>query len=318
MTLEKLNCLIIDEMYPNIGELLIDAGVTPDYQPDINRESVIKKIGAYEGLVVRSKTIVDRELLLAASKLQFIARAGAGLDQIDEDECASRGIQIFNAPEANCSAVGEHAVGMLLTLFNKINIGDRQIRQGIWEREDNRGFEIQGKTIGIIGFGNMGQAFAERLSGFECQILAYDKHRVGFGSILVNEVSLDEVFEKTDILSLHTPLTPETYGMINLAFIEKFSNDITLINTSRGKIVVLRDLIEALNIGKVKSAALDVLENENIDQLSKDEQVYFNDLIKRENVLLSPHVAGWTFESYEKINVILAAKIKKYINSLTN
>lgn len=305
-------------MYPDIGELLIEAGVMPDYQPDITRESIIKKIAAYEGLVVRSKTTVDNELLQAASKLKFIARAGAGLDLIDEGECALRGVQIFNAPEANRDAVGEQAVGMLLTLFNKINIGDRQIREGIWEREGNRGMEIIGKTVGIIGFGNMGQAFAQRLNGFKCEILAYDKYKTGFGSNLVKEVSLDELFEKADILSLHTPLTDETYGMVNLTFLNRFSKDITLVNTARGKVVVLHDLIDALNNGKVKSAALDVLENENIDRLTERELVDFNDLVKRENVLFTPHVAGWSFESYEKINKILAAKIKKYIESLAN
>lgn len=304
-------------MYPNIEELLINAGVAPDYQPQLSREGLIKKIGNYEGLLVRSKTQIDLEVLKEASKLQFIARAGAGIDIIDEDECASRNVVIFNAAEANRDAVGEHAIGMLLTLINRINIGDQQVREGTWEREGNRGIEIQGKTVGIVGYGNMGQAFAQRLSGFDCKILAYDKYRTGFGSKLTQEVSLTELFEKTDILSLHTPLTSVTQGMINIDFLNRFSKQIILVNTARGKVLILSDLITALDSGKVKAAALDVLENERIDQLNEAEQSAFNNLIKRENVLFSPHVAGWSFESYEKINIVLASKIKAYVNSLT-
>ncbi|MEQ9426301.1 MAG: NAD(P)-dependent oxidoreductase [Cyclobacteriaceae bacterium] len=311
-----MNCLIIDEMYPGIDILLKEIGITPDYLPDITRSEIIDIIAQYEGLIVRSKIQVDVELLQKAAKLKFIARAGAGIDNIDEVECKKRGITILNAPEANRDAVGEQTIGMLLTLFNRINLADQQVRRGIWEREGNRGYEIQGKTVGIIGFGNMGKAFAKRLQGFDCTITAYDKYRTGFGDELVKEVTLSELFERTDILSLHVPLTHETNRMIDLQFLEKFNKNIVLLNAARGKVVVLNDLIKALDSGKVTAAALDVLENEKIDKLNEAEQQDFSNLIKRDNVLFTPHIAGWSFESYEKINHVLVKKIAHFVGEL--
>jgi len=308
-----LKCLIIDEMFPNISELLEEAGLNPDYQPETTREDLISKIGSYEGLIVRSKTKIDQEVLQNANNLKFIARAGAGIDNIDEEACKKRNIVIFNAPEANRDAVGEHAVGMLLSIYSKINIADQEVRQAIWDREGNRGMEVQGKTVGIIGYGNMGSAFAKRLQGFGCRLIAYDKYKTGYEDGIVEEIDLDTLFEESDILSLHVPLTPDTKGMIDLQFLLKFRKKITLINTARGKVVVLRDLITALNTGKVNAAALDVLENEKIDRLSPEEQIDFNELSSKTNVLLTPHIAGWSYESYEKINEILVAKIADWI-----
>ncbi len=309
----KQKCFIIDEMFPNITQLLQEIGIDPVYKPDITREQIIAEIYDYEGLIVRSKTPIDSGLLEYAKKLHFIARAGAGIDNIDEAYCKERGITVFNAPEANCNAVGEHAVGMLLSLFNKINSGDREVRNGIWDREGNRGTEIQGRTVGIIGFGNMGSAFARRLRGFDCRVIAYDKYKTGFGDEFVQEVNATALYQQTDILSLHIPLTEETSRMVNINFLRKFRKGITLINTARGKIVVLRDLLTALGEGKVLNAALDVLENEKIKKLNPEEQSDFDQLIQKPNVLLTPHVGGWSFESYEKINGILVEKINEFL-----
>ncbi len=306
-------CLIIDEMHPNITKLLQEIGVDPVYKPDISRKEIIAEINVYQGLIVRSKTRIDQELLQNSNNLKFIARAGAGIDNIDRSTCEKKCIAIFNAPEANRDAVGEHAIGMLLSLFNKINSGDREVRKGIWDREGNRGMEIQGKTVGIIGYGNMGSAFAMRLKGFDCKIMAYDKYKTGYGDELVEEVDLITLSDQTDILSLHIPLTADTNRMIDLEFLRKFRKNITLINTARGKIVVLKDLLIALTEGKVIAAALDVLENENIKNFNPEDQAHFDELIKNPNVLLTPHVAGWSFESYEKINRILVQKISQFL-----
>ena len=308
-----VKCLIIDEMFDNLNDLLSGIGIEPSYEPNITREELIGKIGNFQGLIVRSKTRIDREVLDPAKNLKFIARAGAGIDNIDEEVCAEKNITIFNAPEANRDTVGEQALGMLLSLYHNLNKGDLEVRKGIWEREGNRGIEIYGKTVGIIGFGNMGQAFARRLQGFNCKIIAYDKYKSVFGTSLVSEVDLETLFEESDILSLHVPLTSDTNRMVDGKFLNRFKKSITLINTARGKVVVLRDLIEAIHSGKVKAAALDVLENEKIDQLNEAERRDFSELIKLPNVLLTPHVAGWSFESYEKINDILVEKIGKFI-----
>lgn len=309
----KLKCFVIDEMYPNITDLLEEIGIDPVYKPHITREEIIAEIGSYEGLIVRSKTPIDSELLQHATNLKFIARAGAGVDNIDQGYCSEKGIKLFNAPEANRDAVGEHAVGMLLSLYNNINLGDQEVRKVIWDREGNRGTEVQGKTVGIIGFGNMGSAFARRLRGFDCKIIAYDKYESGYGNEFVEEVDAKTLYAQTDILSLHIPLTQETNRLVNINFLRKFKKNITLINTARGKIVVLRDLLKALDDGKVLNAALDVLENEKIKKLNPEEQRDFDDLIQKPNVLLTPHIGGWSFESYEKINGILVEKIGEFL-----
>lgn len=311
--MSKVKCLIIDEMFPNLVELLNEISVDADYQPDFTRSELIAGIKGYEGLIVRSKTKINREVLDQADSLKFIARAGAGIDNIDEDECARKGIIVLNAPEANRDAVGEHALGMLLSICHNIRQGDQQVRKGIWDREGNRGWEIYGKTIGIIGYGNMGSAFARRLAGFSCNIIAYDKYKTGFGTDQVKEVDLQTIFEESDVLSLHVPLREDTNRMVDFEFLNQFHRPIILINSARGKVVVLRDLLKAMNSSKVRAAALDVLENEKLDTLSDDETADFNDLISRDNVLLTPHVGGWSFESYEKINRILVRKIGDWL-----
>ena len=311
-----MKCLIIDEMYPDIGQLLQSKGISYEYQPDISRDEIISVIHQYDGLIVRSKTRVDKEILDPAKNLKFIARAGAGIDNIDQAICVQKNIQIFNAPEANRDAVGEHGVGMLLALFNKLNTADLEVRKGLWLREQNRGTEIQGKTVGIIGYGNMGSAFAKRLRGFDCRVIAYDKFKKNYGDDIAEEVGLETLFAETDILSLHVPLTDETNRMVDKQFLASFKKPIILINMARGKVVVLRDLIAELEGGSIKGAALDVLENEKINELTKEQQSDFDHLIKMPNVLLTPHVAGWSFESYQKINKILVDKIAAFVHQL--
>ena len=305
--------LFIDSTHPFLREGLEEIGFCCDYFPDFQRGGFKKIIGEYEGVIVRSKIKMDREMLLAACKLEFIGRVGAGMENIDVAFAEKQGIRCLNAPEGNRSAVGEHAVGMLLMLFNNLKKGDAEVRRGLWLREENRGLEIEGKTVGIIGYGNMGSAFAEKLSGFGARVLAFDKYKSGFSTRFVTEVSLEEIFEQTDILSLHVPLTNETRYMVNNDFLNKFSKKIWLINTSRGMVVKTDDMVVALKSGNVKGACLDVLEYEgfsfenlNADKLPKA----FSELIQMQNVILSPHVAGWTHESNLKLAATIVEKVK--------
>ena len=302
-------CLIIDQMHESIVPLLKEIGLEPSYQPDLKREEILNCISDFEGMLVRSKTTIDKELIDRAHKLEFIGRAGAGLDKIDVEYVESKNIEILNAPEGNRDALSEHAVGLLLSLLNKINASDQEVRQWIWDREGNRGVELSDKTVGIIGYGNMGQAFVQRLRAFDCRILVYDKYKKGFGTKKVEEVSLEKLFSKTDILSLHVPLSEETRGWINKEFFESFKKDIYLLNTARGEIVPVKDMNALLDSGKILGAALDVLEVEKFDKLTELQKIEFEKLFQRKNVVLSPHVAGWTFASYKRINEVLVSKI---------
>lgn len=302
-------CLIVDEMHESIQDLLSQIGMASVYAPNASREEILDQIGDFEGLLIRSKTTVDKELIDRARHLEFIGRAGAGLDKIDVDYVESKGIEILNAPEGNRDALAEHAVGMLLSLLNNINSADAEVRNWIWDREGNRGVELSDKTVGIIGYGYMGQAFVQRLRAFDCRVLVYDKYRKGFGTKNVEEVSLEKMFTKADILSLHVPLTEETRGWVNADFFNQFRKDIFLLNTARGEIVPTKDLLQLLDSGKILGAALDVLEKEKFDQLTVDQKTMFENLFTRKNVVLSPHVAGWTFASFKRINEVLVGKI---------
>lgn len=304
-----MHVLIIDLMHPSIIPLLEQEGYSVDYRPDINREEILATIGYYTGIVIRSKTPIDRPLLERAKKLKFVARAGAGLDNIDLDYLESNQIALYHAPEGNRDAVGEHTLGMILALFNKYSQSDTQVRKGVWDREDNRGEELAGKTVGIFGYGNMGRAFAKRLRGFDVRILAYDKYVRGFGDEYVQEATFEKIQQEADILSIHVPLTEETRYFFSIDVMEQFSKPFYLINTGRGEVISFDTLNETLSRNILKGACLDVLENERIHALSPSQQVSFSNLVKRTNVLFSPHVAGWTIESYEKINQVLVAKI---------
>ncbi|MGY6743027.1 MAG: 2-hydroxyacid dehydrogenase [Cecembia sp.] len=303
--------LIIDEMHLSIIPLLEREGFMVDYRPEIQRTEILELIPDYVGLLIRSKTPINRELLLRAKSLKFIGRAGAGLDKIDLEYLDQNNIKLFHAAEGNMDAVGEHAIGGLLALFNHINKADQEVRRGVWKREENRGEELKGKTVGIIGYGNMGSAFAKKLLGFEVNILAYDKYKSHFGNGVIKEVALEDIFAEADVLSLHVPLTEETNNLLTMDFLKCFKKPIYLINTARGEIVSFATLNQALDSGIIKGAVLDVLENEKFKTFSPEQQLEFDLLAKRENVIFSPHIAGWTFQSYERINQVLVQKIKE-------
>lgn len=308
-----MKVLIVDEMHESIVHMPEELGLEVDYFPNIAFEEVLEKVGDYEGLLIRSKFAIDQHFLSHAHKLRFIGRAGAGLDLIDLEACKSAGVSVFGANEANKVAVAEHLIGMLLSLFHKINVGSREVKSGQWNREKNRGEELFGKTVGIIGYGNNGQATAERLSAFGCKILAYDKYKYGFGNHLIEEVSLQRIFDEADVVSLHIPLTRDTLKWVNTDFFNAFRKDIYFCNIARGEIVVLADLADALKRGKVRGACLDVLENEKLKALTPGQKEIFDYLCSLENVVLTPHVAGWSNESYIKINQVLRDKIRMWM-----
>jgi D-3-phosphoglycerate dehydrogenase len=303
--------LIADEMHPSLFSMLEQAGFDFRYEPKITRSALIEQIGNYDGLLIRSKTPVDAEVLESAHRLRFIGRAGAGLDLIDLEITKRRNIQVFHAGEGNRDAVAEHTVGMLLGLLANIGKGDREVRRGVWDREGNRGYELSSLTVGIVGFGNNGRATARRLSGFGCRVLCYDKYLTNYGGAYAQEAEFEQIMEEADVLSLHVPLTAETRMMINDQFIERFEKPFYLINISRGEVVSLSALMRGLESGKVRGACLDVLENEKLSKLTPDQQAAFDYLRNSDNVLLTPHVAGWTHESYVRINEVLVSQLKE-------
>ena len=277
-----------------------------------SKSEVEEKIHLYDGIVIRSRFAIDQAFLDKATKLKFIGRVGAGLENIDCDYAESKGIALIAAPEGNRNAVGEHALGMLLSLFNKLNKADAEVRAGQWLREDNRGIELDGKTVGLIGYGNMGKAFAKKLRGFDVDVIFHDL-LTGIEDENAQQVSLQELQKRADVLSLHTPQTELTIRMINEEFINSFQKPFWLINTARGKSVVTKDLVTALQSGKVLGAGLDVLEYEKASfetLFSHELPSEFQYLIQSENVLLSPHVAGWTVESKIKLAQTIVDKVK--------
>jgi D-3-phosphoglycerate dehydrogenase len=306
-----MKVLLIDEMHLSILGLLEKEGFQVTYSPEITRAQLLEQIGNYEGLIIRSKTPMDRELLEKATRLRFIGRAGAGLDQLDLAYLKERGVQLFHAAKGNRDAVAEHAVGGILALFNHLGQADQQVRKGIWDREGNRGEELMGKTVGIFGFGNMGKAFSKRLKGFDVRVLAYDKYKKGFGSKHVQEASWDTVKKEADLLSIHVPLTKETRNFFTIEELRTFSKPFWLVNTARGEVISLETINQALDEGILKGVVLDVLENEKFQRFTPAQQEQFDRIAQRENVLFSPHVAGWTAESYVKINLVLLKQIKK-------
>lgn len=280
----------------------------------LSRHEILGIISEYEGVVIRSRIKLDKEFLDAAKGLRFIARAGSGLENIDVEYAKMLGVKCLNAPEGNRDAVAEHAMGMLLTLFNHINTADREVRNGIWKREENRGVELLGRTVGIIGYGNTGQALAKRMGGFGVLMYAYDKFKKGFGDSLVVETNMESIFQEAEILSLHVPLTEDTHHLLDDKFFEKLKNPIYLMNTSRGPVVDTEALAWAIESGKVLGACLDVLEVEkfNFEQIEKQEvPEALQYLLDSDKVIFSPHVAGWTMESNAKMAHVLAEKIQK-------
>ena len=297
-------------MHPSIVSQLESLGYNIDYQPEINRQQLERRIGKYQGLIIRSKTVIDRGLLEKTTELQFVARAGAGVDNLEEDAIRERGIHIINAPEGNRDALGEHMVGMLLSILARISEASSSVRMGHWDREGFRGTELAGKTIGIIGCGNMGNAFAQRLGGFGCNILGYDKYNAVDDTVYDKGVDINDLYVVCDIISLHVPLTPETKGFYNYSFFQQFEKSIILLNSARGEILPLRDLVQLIRGEKIKAAGLDVFEKEPFNQLSHNQKDIYKYLISSPSVLLSPHIAGWSIESYKRINDVLVGKIK--------
>lgn len=304
--------LHIDSNHPLLLQKLADAGFHNIIAYDQSREEILENAHLYEGIVIRSRFDMDRAFMEALPKLKFIARVGAGLESIDINYAEKRQIALFSAPEGNRNAVAEHALGMLLSLFNKLNKADREVRQGLWHREANRGIELDGKTVGIIGYGNMGKAFARKLRGFDVEILCYDI-KPDVGDENARQVELAELQQKADVVSLHTPWTTETDKMVNADYINSFQKPFWFINTARGKSVVTADLVAALIKGKILGAGLDVLEYEksSFENLFSEKELpeALQELMFLENVIFSPHVAGWTMESHEKLATTIADKI---------
>lgn len=319
-----MKILITDNTHPVLVEKLRQAGFEVDVDASCSYDSLLSKIDDYDGLVVRSKIVLDARFLRQCNRLRCIGRVGAGMETIDVACAESLGIRCLNSPEGNRDAVGEHALGLLLALFDKIAMADAEVRKGLWRREANRGLEVKGKKIGIIGFGNMGGAFAKRLAGFECEVLVYDilgEKASGFGMHLpyVRNVALKTLQQEADVVSLHVPLTDTTHYLANESFFEPFAKPFYLINTSRGAVVHTAQLVAEMEQGKVLGAALDVLEYENMSKDGLDWEnipADFRYLLQSPRTVLSPHVAGWTVESKYKLAAVLADKMIAVLNGV--
>jgi len=307
-----MKVVFLDTVHPILNEELTANGYNCIDASAKSMEQCVDLLKDAIGIVIRSRFSLDKNILDHCKNLKFIARSGAGMENIDIDYCNSRNITLYNAPEGNRNAVAEHALGMLLSLFNNLNKGDSEIRNGTWDREGNRGIELDGKTIGIIGYGNNGSAFIKKLSGFDVEILVYDKYKSGFSNNQIKEVPLSEIQEKATVLSFHIPQNEETIYFGNSSFFDGFLNNFYLINLSRGKIIKTADLVAAIKSTKILGACLDVLEYEKSSFESFFEQEItpdFEYLLQSEKVILSPHVGGWTKESYYKLSKVLSDKI---------
>ena len=309
-----MKTLHLDTNHPLLLNQLNDVGFQNEEDYTSSKTDIESKIHLYDGIIIRSRFSIDKTFLEKAMKLKFIGRVGAGLENIDCEFASSKNIHLIAAPEGNRNAVGEHALGMLLSLFNKLNKANSEVKNGIWQREKNRGIELDGKTVGIIGYGNMGKSFAKKLKGFDVEVICYDiKPNVGDENC--RQVSLEEFHEKATIVSLHTPQTSDTKQLINSNFINKFQHNFWFLNTARGSAVITTDLVKALKSGKILGAGLDVLEYEktSFENFFSDENIpeAFQYLIDADNVILTPHIAGWTVESHEKLAQTIVDKIKK-------
>jgi len=314
MLISDTKVLHLDNNHPLLWDQLEQAGFQNEADLTSSKAEIEAKIHNYHGIVIRSRFKIDKDFLDKASQLKFIARVGAGLESIDCDYAVSKKIDLIAAPEGNQNAVGEHTLGMLLSLLNKLNRADKSVREGNWIREGNRGYELEGKTVGLIGYGNMGKSFAKKLRGFDVTVLCYDI-RNNVGDENATQVSLKELQEKTDVLSLHIPWTLKTDKMVDETFINTFTKPFWFINTSRGNNVVTSDLVNALESGQVLGAALDVLEYEKLSFenlfIDAEKPKAFEYLLTADNVLLTPHIAGWTYESHQKLAQTIVNKIKK-------
>lgn len=301
--------LIIDDIHEIFFEKINAGNFQCDYFPHIKAQEAEKIIADYEGLIVRSKMKIDENLLHCAPNLKFIGRAGAGLDLINLTLLKEKNIQLFHAAEGNADAVGEHTIGMLLCMLNQLHQADFAVKNGVWNREAARGYELKGKTVGIIGYGNMGKSVARKLRGFGCKVLTYDKKGAEKADENALMCDLQTVQHEADIVCLHIPLDEGNRKIVNFEYINNFKKSFILLNMARGEILDHAALVEAMQSGKIKAACLDVLENEKLATFNEAEKMRFDYLVQSKKVLFSPHVAGWTFESYQKISEVLADKI---------
>ena len=309
-----MKILHIDSNHPTLISTLKNNGYINDLDISSSKEEIIKIIKDYDGLILRSRFKIDKDFIDNASNLKFIARVGSGLENIDCNYAKSKNIEVISSPEGNSNAVGEHAMGLLLSLLNNINTSSNQVKEGLWFREKNRGFEIEGKTVAIIGMGNTGKSFAKKISSFNCKVFFYDIDEK-IKSKYAKKSSLDFLYKNADIVSLHLPHTINNIDLFNKEFIQKFDKPFWLINTSRGKIVNTPDLVDALNEKKILGAGLDVIdiESSSFNNIEKGLNPYFNELINLKNVIITPHIAGWTFESNVKLSQIIIDKIKSLL-----
>jgi D-3-phosphoglycerate dehydrogenase len=307
----QTNVLIIDEMHPSLHSLLAEHGFEADYQPDILTEDVPDALAAYEVLIVRSKLKLNRHTLAKATNLKVIARAGAGLDNIDLEFVQAKGIQVVHAAEGNQQAVAEHTIGLILAMLNHFVRSDKQIRNGEWKREFNRGVELGSLTVGVMGCGYMGSRVVDLLSAFGFKILVYDKYKPALTIGGAERCTLDQLQAEVDLLSIHLPLTQETYSLVDDNFINGFAKPFYLVNTARGEVVQLAALVNGLKSGQLLGLAVDVLENEKLQYLSPGQAESFLYLKDSDKVIFTPHVAGWTYQSYQRINEVLVDKLVK-------
>jgi D-3-phosphoglycerate dehydrogenase len=307
-----MKVVFLDTVHQILAERLTAAGYRCLDAASLSKQECLETLRDAHGIVIRSRFAMNEEFLQGATNLKFIARSGAGMENIDEAYCEHKGITLYNAPEGNRNAVGEHALGMLLALMNKLHTADREVRSGKWDREGNRGVELDGKTVGIIGFGNNGSAFAKKLRGFDVNCLAFDKYKTDFGDSFVTESTLDDLLAQSDVISFHIPQNAETSWMFNQEFMDRLGKPIWLLNLSRGKIIETKTLVQGLKNGKILGAGLDVLEYEKSSFESFFEQELpadFKYILDSDKVILTPHVGGWTKESYYKLSAVLADKI---------
>jgi len=308
--------LLIDEPHPVLVNALQQAGCTLHFCYQLSREEILAALPGCTGVVVRSRLQIDHFVLAQATDLEFVARIGVGTEHIDLAACAEQEIAVFTSPEGSRDTVGEHALGMLLMLLNRLAIADREVRNGQWIREANRGIEIKGKTVGILGYGNMGTAFAKRLSGFGADVIAYDKFKTDYGDAYARAVSLEEIQAKSEIISIHIPYMPENHHFIDGAFLQACAKNVYVVNTARGTVLHTADLVEAMRSGKVLGVALDVLEYEEMsfstlqpDNLPEP----FQYLRRSDRTVLTPHIAGWSHEAKRGHARVLSEKILRHL-----
>jgi D-3-phosphoglycerate dehydrogenase / 2-oxoglutarate reductase len=310
--------LIIDDFHPSFMERLSKNGVDVLYKPDFNLSIDFDLLRESEIVAVRSKVNFDKQLISRLPLLKCIARGGAGMDNIDEQSASENEIELLNAPEGNRDAVAEHCMGLLLSISNNIVKGNQEVKGFEWNREDNRGWEIGGKTIGIVGFGNTGEAFAQRLSSFKCNVLVYDKHKDLSHMEHINSVEIEDLLQLSDVISFHIPLSNENKLLINNELISKMKQGVVILNTSRGGIADTESMLHGIKRGKIKALGLDVIENENFKDLSENERNLYSDLMSNNQVIITPHVAGWSFESYKKIADVLSRKLLDFTTKMKN